>query len=137
MRQTLLFCFIIDTNHFSNNIQLKSNSHRWGKHQKCKFSGFCSSSHPNPLKCKLENSCFLGGSWLETCSQTGLVFSKRAGNNRKRKRKPRTFQNFKNYQKILNIKKVTGILVSIGAIFTCLSVNPAFKDYIPYCYLVK
>ena len=87
--------------------------------------------------CKLEKACFLGEFELKPCSQTRFIFSKRSGNNWKRKRKPRTFQNFKNYEKILIIKKVPSILVSIGTIFTCLSVNPTFNDYIPYCYLVR
>ena len=36
----------------------------------------------------------------------------------------------KTHQKILSFKKVTSILVSVGRSFTCLSVNPAFNDYI-------
>ena len=132
--QQLSFCFIIHTDHFSNNIQPKSNSHWGGKHQNCKFSGFCSKSHPNPLNCKLENSCFFYGFVSKPCSQTNSAFSKLPGNNRKRKRKPRTFQNFKNHEKILSFKKVRSILVSIGAIFTCSSVNPTFHDYIPCFY---
>ena len=106
-------------------------------HQKWTISVFFGKSHSNPLNPKLEKRCFLGGSWLETFPQTSLAFSKRAGNNWKRKRKPRTFQNFKNYEKILIIKKVTSILVSFGAIFTCLSVIPTFPYYNPYFYLVK
>ena len=83
---------------------------------------------------KLESVGFLGEFELKPCSQTNSTFSKHSGNNRKRKRKPKTFQNFKNHGKILIIKKVTSILVSTGAIFTCSSVNPTFNDYIPYCY---
>ena len=105
-------------------------------HQKCKFSGFYGKSHSNPLNSKLEKFRFLGGFVSKLCSQTHSAFSKRSRNNRKRKRKPRTFQNFKNYQKILIIKKVTSIFVLVGTIYTCLSVNPTFNDYIPY-YAVR
>ena len=80
------------------------------------------------MNCKLEKTCFLGGLELKPCSQTNSTFSKHSGNNRKRKRKPRTFQNFKNYEKILIIKKVTSIYVLIATIFTCWSVIPTFNE---------
>ena len=81
---------------------------------------------------KLESVGFLGEFELKPCSQTNSTFSKRSGNNRKRKRKPRTFQNFKNYEKILIIKKVTSILVSVGGIFTCSSVIRPSMTTFPY-----
>ena len=54
-------------------------------------------------------NCFLGWSQLQTLLFSQNNLSKRVRNNKKLKRKTRAFQNFKDHEKILIIKKVTGI----------------------------
>ena len=57
-----------------------------------------------------------------------LESSKQGGNSTNRTSETSSFQNFFPIQKILILKKIRNIFVSIGAIFTWLSVNRTYID---------